>query len=300
MNNNIKEQELIEGIWFEDNPENSLIEPFIFDDYQFPKRNPPTNNTSPRLNEVNFNKSGTQMTIVDYKNYNDITIEFMNKLSNGEWRVFIKEHQTYQNFKKGELKSPYDCTSMGVGYMGEGPYTKSSNKKFYSHWSNMLTRCYNPNSWETRPGHIGCTVHPYFQNFQNFCDWCTKNYYEVEGETMDLDKDIMYYGNKVYGPLTCIFIPQSINKLFIRDRSSEKIGTPTGITITDKGRFAVKCTINGVSVNLGTFDDKYKAFNIYKEAKEKEIKRVANKYKGRIPDLLYNRLMSYSVQFRRF
>lgn len=298
--NIVKENELIEGIWFEDDPYNNLIEPITFHDYTFPRQKEISKSTSPRLYEVNYNKYGAQMTIIDYKKCDDITIEFMNKLSTGEWRKYIKEHQTYNNFKKGELKSPYDCTVIGVGYMGEGPYTKVNNKKFYSHWTNMLTRCYNPNSWETRPGHMGCSVHPYFQNFQNFCDWCIKNYYEVDGETMDLDKDIMYYGNKVYGPRTCIFIPQSINKLFIRDRSSEKIGIPTGVTLTDNNRYATKCFIEGKSIHLGSFDDKYEAFRVYKEAKEKEIKRVTETYKGKIPDYIYERLISYQVQYRRF
>ena len=302
MNNNIlnEEKELERGIWFADNPDEEIIEPIIFEEYQFPKYQVPVIETkSERVGESLPNKSGTQMTILGYRTCDDITINFLNRLSDGQYRSYIKHHQTYRNFKKRELKSPYDCTCCGVGYLGVGPYSKTDNKKFYSHWSNMMTRCYNEKSWETRPGHRGCTVHPCFQNFQNFCYWCEKNYYEVEGEIMDLDKDIMHYGNKVYGPTTCMFVPQSINKLFIRDRSAEKICTPVGVHVTDNGRYSVNCNIRKNINYVGTFDDPMEAFRAYKEVKEKEIKRVAEEYKGRIPQLLYDILINYEINPRR-
>lgn len=251
----------------------------------------------PKVGEYNKNKYGTLMTIMEYFNYNNITIMFTTQLSTGEIYSFIKYNQSYQNFKKGELKSPYDCTAYGIGYLGVGPYTKSECKKYYSTWQNMLTRCYNEKSLEIRPGYRGCYVDPFFHNFQNFCYWCDMNYYEVPGETMCLDKDILYYNNNVYGPMTCVFVPQTINKLFTYDKSSRQIGNPVGVSYhADRNKkYEACCSINGKNTGLGFFYDKMQAFAVYKEAKEKEIKRIAEQYRPYIPELLYYRMINYIV-----
>lgn len=236
------------------------------------------------------------MTIVEYYGYDNITVQFNSYLSTGEHRVFIKFNQTYNNFKKGELKSPYDCTCFGVGYLGVGPYSKATHPKYYSHWCNMITRCYNPKSLATRPGYIGCSVDPSFHDFQNFCIWCEYNYYEVGNETMCLDKDILHYNNKVYGPTTCIFVPQSINKLFTYNKTTRQIGNPVGtVYIASSNLYQAKCNINNKNVRLGSSKDKMEAFNMYKQAKEKEIKRIAELYKEYIPSILYDRMINYII-----
>ena len=299
--NNISEENLIRGIWFEDNQEDNLIEPISF--YQESEQIftiPESHMKHPRLYKSTINKYGSVMTILGYDTVDNLTIKFDTILSTGEHKTFVKFKQTYQNFKNRELKSPYDCTFNGIGYLGVGPYSKVTHKKYYSHWSNMLTRCYNPNSLEARPRYKGCSVHPYFHNFQNFCYWCDQNYYEVGGETMCLDKDILYYKNKVYGPMTCMFVPQTINKLFTFNRITDNnIYLPVGVHATDNGRYSVNCNIRKNINNIGTFDDPMEAFRTYKEVKEKEIKRVAEEYKGRIPQLLYDILINYDIKPRR-
>ena len=303
MNNIIKEDNLIKGIWFEDNPCNNLIEPITFYE-DHPKQTytiPQSHLQSPRLFESLKNKYGSTMTIIGYDTVRNLTIKFDTVLATGELKTYIKFNQTYQNFKNRELKSPYDGTFFGVGYLGVGPYSKTTHKKYYSHWANMITRCYNPESWEIRPKYKGCTVHPYFHNFQNFCYWCDQNYYEVGGETMCLDKDILYYHNRVYGPTTCIFAPQTINKMFTFNQTNvNSMKLPVGVHVDNASNlYIVECHIKKQCVRVGSYRDPMEAFRAYKEVKEKEIKRVAEEYKGRIPDLLYNRLMNYDIKPQR-
>ena len=305
MNNNdiIKEESLIKGIWFEDNPNDNLAEPITFYE-DHPKQTftiPQSHLQSPRLFESLKNKYGSTMTIIGYDTVKNLTIKFDTVLATGEFVTYIKFNQTYQKFKNRELKSPYDCTCNGIGYLGVGPYSKVTHKKYYSHWTNMMTRCYNPNSLETRPKYNGCSVHPYFHNFQNFCYWCDQNYYEVGGEMMCLDKDILYYRNKVYGPTTCIFVPQTINKLFtFNQTSNNNMKLPVGVHMdTATNLYIVKCNIKKQCVRVGSYRDPMEAFRAYKEVKEKEIKRVAEEYKGRIPDLLYDRLINYEIHPQR-
>ena len=53
-----------------------------------------------RLGETRLNKQGTIMKIVRYGSNTDIDIEFMDDFH------YIKEHQTYSNFKTGGIKNP--------------------------------------------------------------------------------------------------------------------------------------------------------------------------------------------------
>ena len=49
-------------------------------------------------------------------------------------------------------------------------------------------------------------------------------------------------------------------------------------------------------INLGTFPTIEEAFDAYKIAKEKEIKRIADEYKDKIPQKLYDAMYSYKVE----
>lgn len=61
------------------------------------------------------------MKIIRYGGWEDIDVQFQDDF------YYIKEHQTYSNFKKGEVKNPYDRTVFGVGYVGVGKYKTKEN-----------------------------------------------------------------------------------------------------------------------------------------------------------------------------
>ena len=60
-------------------------------------------------------------------------------------------------------------------------------------------------------------------------EWIDKNYYEIPGEQMCLDKDILCKGNKVYSRETCIFVPERINLLFTKC-DNRRGDSPIGVT----------------------------------------------------------------------
>ena len=195
--------------------------------------------------------------------------------------------------KKGNIKCPYEKRYFDVGYLGEGKYKVKENGKVtdeYKIWHCMLERCYNPKCHEKYPTYKGCLVEDYLLNFQHMAEWINDNYYEVPGEVMCLDKDILNKGNKIYSRDTCIFVPQRINLLFTK-RGNDRGKYPLGVRLTRSGNFETQCSNGyGKRTQLGTYKTKEEAFQAYKQYKEKLIKKVIDSYEGIIPEPYYSRL----------
>lgn len=249
-----------------------------------------------RTGERGINNFGSEMVIIEYRKAIDIDVYFPEY----DWTA---KNKRYGDFKNGKIKCPYERRYFGVGYIGEGKYNTRENGKLtrvYTTWTGMLQRCYDEKYHKKYPTYIDCEVDEEWLNFQNFGKWYEENYYTVEGEKMCLDKDILIKHNKIYSPENCIFVPHSINALFIkRDklRGESVIGTTPF-----KGKYRVYCNLinpeNGKSKQeyLGYYDTQQKGFEIYKYYKEKNIKEVANYYKERIPQKLYDGLYNYVVE----
>ena len=239
-----------------------------------------------KVGETNINKFGSKMIIKEYRGCMDMDVYFP------EYNWTFK-HATYQSFKKGNIRCPYERRYFGVGYLGEGKYTVKENgklKKEYVIWHSMLERCYDPKYQEKYTTYKGCRVEEYLLNFQHMREWIKDNYYEVPGERMCLDKDILCKGNKIYSRGTCIFVPERINLLFIK--SNKRRGeNPIGVIELPSGNYRVFCSNGyGKQIGLGTYKTKEEAFQVYKQYKEKVIKKVIDSYEGKIPEPYYSRL----------
>lgn len=250
-----------------------------------------------RTGEINYNNQGLKMEIIKYRNTRDIDVYFSDY-------DYVKKHVRYDHFKEGTLKCPYEPRLYGYGYLGEGKYkTKENGKdtKCYITWYRMLERCYS-DKWKNKyPTYKNVTVCKEWLNFQNFAKWYYKNYYQIKGERMELDKDILIKGNKIYSPETCVFVSQRINKLFVKNdkvRGKSAIGTYH----LENGKYRAYCNLinpqTGKSKlkHLGYYDIEVEAFEVYKYHKERNIKEVADYYKERIPEKLYDAMYNYIVE----
>ena len=239
------------------------------------------------------NNFGSKMIVTRSNTSKDIDIYFPQY----DW--------TYKNgklsaFKGGKVKCPYERRYCGVGYIGEGEHKVCENGKdthIYKVWIGMLKRCYdeNANRYDLYGG-SGATVCEEWHNFQNFAEWYEENYYQVGNERMEIDKDILIKGNKIYSPQTCIIVPRTINSLFIKSnsiRGDYPIGVSKGRT---EGKFAVRCNYRGREKGLGEYFTIKEAFNVYKYFKENYIKEVADEYKPYIPKELYDAMYRYKVE----
>lgn len=242
-----------------------------------------------RLGERSFNSFGTEMEIIQYNKSNDIIVMFLDEYK-------TKVHTIYQNFKDGNVRNPYDKTIFGVGYIGIGKYDIYDNcikRRSYQTWQNMLKRCYDNKTQNKQSTYIGCVVCGEWHNYQNFAEWYDKNYYELDGCRMHLDKDILGNGCKIYSPETCIFVPQRINMLFVAKSKSCDCDLPTGITRTFLSDGTIKYNSMYNGKHIKTFDNLSDALYNYNLKKKEHIKQVADEYRDKIPTRLYKALIEW-------
>lgn len=247
-----------------------------------------------RVGEENVNRFGSKMIITKYMGANNIEVYFP------EYN-YTKEQVCYQHFKDGKMRSPYCKTVRGVGYLGEGKYNVRENDKptkCYEAWKNIIERCYNTENLNKR-NHVyeDSYMSEEWLCFQNFAEWYYNNYYEIPGQMMCIDKDILFKGNKEYSDYYCMFIPQNINKLFTKtDVLRGKY--PIGVTYEKKAsRFRADCSDgHKKGVFLGYYDTVEDAFQSYKIFKENLIKQMADEYENKIPREIYKAMYEYEVE----
>ena len=247
-----------------------------------------------RVGEERLNNFGSKIIISEYRGCMDIDVYFP------EYDYTIN-HVTYNNFKKGKIKCPYEKRTYGVGYIGIGEYSSCENGKItkcYDIWVSMLRRCYNDKLKEKYPTYKKCEVCESWHNFQTFAEWYNDNYYEIPNESMCLDKDILVKGNKIYSPETCICVTKGIN-LLLTKRDNDRGNDPIGSNQLPSGNYRVRCSNGyGKYINLGTYSTPQEAFRVYKQYKEKVIKEVIDSYEGKIPEPHYSRLREAMYNYK--
>ena len=180
----------------------------------------------------------------------------------------------------------------GIGYRGlEGVDCTAES---YIKWHDMINRCYNAKFHERQPQYKGCTVCEEWLNYSNFKVWYDQH--KIHGMALDLDKDILFKGNKVYSPETCVFVPHTINVLFLNSKKSRG-DLPVGVSYSERDKkYRAEMSFMGRQIKLGTFDTAEDAFARYKEYKEDFIQDLAEQYRDEIPNKVYEAMMGWKIE----
>lgn len=241
-----------------------------------------------RTGERYLTNQGYWITIIEYFNKRNCTVEFVNG-------VVLKNKQ-FKSILAGEIRNPMHHSVCNIGYFGVGNFKSKVNKvttKHYDAWNSMINRCYNTYYNKRNPTYVDVKVCNEWHNFQNFAKWFEENYKsEFMGEWC-LDKDILVKGNKIYSSETCCLVPQEINKLFTK-RERKRGNLPIGVTKSGKKFISTMTAIE--KLNSGTFNTPEETFNAYKIAKESWIKEVADKWKDQIGEKVYQAMYDYKVE----
>lgn len=146
---------------------------------------------------------------------------------------------------------------------------KNAICNYYKRWADMLSRCYSAKRQEKQPTYKGCSVVDEWLIFSNFRSWMV----EQDWEGNHLDKDLLIEGNKVYGPGTCVFVSQSLNKLM----NNHALGCgdqPIGVH-SYCGKYKAQISKGKKRVYLGTFKTPEAAHIAWRKAKSKIIMESA-------------------------
>ena len=172
--------------------------------------------------------------------------------------------------------------------------------KEYDLRQHMLKRCFNENCQNKQPTYKGCNVSDNFLNYAYFCDWCHEQVgfgkVDDKGRYWQLDKDLLFVGNKTYSETTCVFVPNEIN-LFFNNHGNARGEYPLGVSFHKRiGKYVAQCWVNGKRQHLGYFNTTEEAFAVYKPFKENLCKQLALKWQSEIDERLFNAMMEWSVK----
>ena len=157
---------------------------------------------------------------------------------------------------------------------------------FYRTWKDMLQRAYSKKWKEKNPTYEGVSVTPEWWSRRAFTEWMRRQ----EWEGRQLDKDILWPGNKIYGPDTCLFVPREINVLLI-NAAAIRGKYPEGVTYVKKDKkLKSQIKIDSKRIFLGYFTDVNEAEAVYLRAKIAEIHRKADMYPGPISTGLHRHI----------
>mgnify|MGYP000084759173 FL=1 len=144
---------------------------------------------------------------------------------------------------------------------------------YYKVWKGLLDRCFDATFHKKRPSYKGCTVVSDWLIFSNFKSWMqTQNW-----ENKALDKDLLNWANKQYGPDTCLFITPALNNLLTL-RNNARGDLPLGVSrlvIKGYAYYVASCSFYGKQKRLGYFKTVEEAAEAYKTAKLNYIKELA-------------------------
>lgn len=168
---------------------------------------------------------------------------------------------------------------------------EKERRRAYSNWAEIKNRCYDEFHKDFKSyGAKGVTLCNEWLDFKNFYEWYKENHYEVEGEYMAIDKDILGKDSKIYSPENCVFVPFRINGLFVHKDNGDMRGLqklPSGYQVKVRNPFT------GKNDYYGTYKDAEVAKSVYRQCKKQIIVGMAEEYKGRIPDKVYQALLDY-------
>ena len=163
---------------------------------------------------------------------------------------------------------------------------------FYRVWKNMLERCYSVKFQNKKPTYRGCSVSEEWLTFSVFKNWMEKQ----DWQDTHLDKDLLFEGNKVYGPDTCVFVTQTVNS-FTLDRGNDRGEWPIGVNL-DRGRSKFKSQCSNPFTNknehLGRFTCEREAHRAWLNRKLELAYELAEiQTDPRVAEALINRYSNY-------
>ena len=151
--------------------------------------------------------------------------------------------------------------------------------KSYQVWQDMLKRCYSDKYKDKNPTYKNCKVCEEWLSFSTFNKWFEENYPKHLVDKVDrieLDKDLLVEGNKVYSPETCVFLPKRINS-FMTNKQSNNTSGRIGVCFhksTKKWLVNINDFEETKRKHIGLFSDLEEASEAYQVARAEQAEKA--------------------------
>lgn len=181
------------------------------------------------------------------------------------------------------------------------PYITLKSNVAYSIWNGIYIRCYKDD--RVYEGAFMCDL--WKNNKDAFAEWWSAEYYECDGESMAVDKDLLFPGNKEYSPEKCCIIPQSLNTMLSNCKKhrlpkwKSSLNLPLGVRYDSGMKMyygEIKPYGHDEIIKLSYWETPEQAFEEYKRHKQADILIMADKYKNKVPKKVYDALLKVEVQ----
>lgn len=258
-----------------------------------------------------FTDTGELYKINTYANYL-VAEHFLENTSGCDLIYHIDRDKNNCFYKNLIWVSKRECCALYAGNMTVEelgrhqeyiPYvTLKSGKRAYEIWNGIYIRCYRRD--DVYDGSFMCDL--WKENKDAFAEWWSSEYYEVPGESMAVDKDLLYPGNKEYCPEKCCILPQTLNTMLsnckkhrLPKNKTSKMNLPLGVRY-DSGKNMyygeIKPFRHDEVVRLRDWNTPEEAFEEYKRHKQADILIMADKYKSKVPKKVYDALLKVEVE----
>lgn len=215
--------------------------------------------------------------------------------------IYVNQ-QDYKDLRAGKIT--LDSLDIEQEYI---EYKNKATDRAYWAYKGMKERCsYSKNKNKLHKCYEGTTMcKEWLDNPRKFIRWYFEHYYEVEGESMAVDKDLFGDGSKRYSPETCCILPQGLNTLLTNCKKHYQEGQtpantlPCGVKYNGKTNqyySVIGFSMLNKQITLSEWDTPEEAFAEYKMMKQADILLVIATYKGKIPDYIYNALLKVEVK----
>lgn len=165
---------------------------------------------------------------------------------------------------------------------------------FYRTWCHMLERGYSAALKAKYPTYEGAYSCDEWHLFSGFKGWMEQQPWEGN----ELDKDLLFPGNKVYSPETCVFVSGTVNK-FITDSGSSRGQYMIGVSWCNlTSKFKVQCCnpFTKSGEYLGLFDTEIEGHEVWLRRKLQLAHELASiQTDTRVADALIHRYENYNT-----
>lgn len=162
----------------------------------------------------------------------------------------------------------------------------------YQRWKDTITRGYSEKFKERNPTYKDCTVDEGWHRFSNFKKWMD----DQDWEGKCLDKDLLFPGNKVYSPETCVFIDKRVNN-FLTDSGKTRGEFLIGVHFHKRDNTFQSHCKDPFKINteyLGIFNTEQSAHEAWRKTKHKYALQLAElETDPRIIEALSTRYLSF-------